>query len=140
MSRFHMHVGVENLQQSVKFYSALFGQGPTVVKDDYAKWELDDPRINFAISTRSQIIGLDHVGIQAEDETELADIRQRLDSAGIQGVAQEQATCCYAKSDKYWVQDPQNIAWETFQTLDTAPVFSTNTNAASCTPSFSSCC
>lgn len=144
MSRFHIHLAVADLQQSVNFYSAVFGSPPSVLKHDYAKWALDDPRLNFAISTRGARTGLDHVGLQAENDEELQTMRQRLEHAGIHGLAQEGTTCCYAQSDKYWVQDPQGIAWETFHTLNSAPVFGEQPEAASqhacCTPKLSGCC
>jgi len=144
MSRFHIHIAVDNLQRSVDFYSAVFGSQPSVVKEDYAKWALDDPNLNFAISTRGRNKGLDHIGLQAEDDAELQAIRQRLEAAGIQGLAQEATTCCYAESDKYWVQDPTGIAWESFHTLASAPVFGEQAEAESqgacCAPKVSSCC
>ncbi|AOV16439.1 glyoxalase [Acidihalobacter aeolianus] len=124
MSRFHLHIAVDDLERNIAFYSAVFGTEPTVKHDDYAKWQLDDPRINFAISSRGAKPGVDHVGLQSESEEELAAIRQRLEAAGIDGTAQENATCCYARSDKYWVQDPQGIPWETFHTLGAIPLFS----------------
>jgi catechol 2,3-dioxygenase-like lactoylglutathione lyase family enzyme len=129
MMRFHMHVTVSDLSQSVRFYSALFGAGPTVQKPDYAKWMLDDPRVNFAISTHGNRAGVDHIGIQAENEAELGALRDRLRHADQAIVAQQEAACCYAKSNKYWVQDPQGIAWETYHTLDTIPVFGEDTQA-----------
>lgn len=145
MSRFHIHIAVEDLRKSVDFYSAMFGAEPTVAKPDYAKWRLEDPRINFAISTRGSKPGLDHVGLQAENETELADLRARLDAAGIQGLEQTATTCCYAKSDKYWAVDPQGIAWETFHTLGEAAMFggavpAEEEGGACCTPDVSKCC
>lgn len=145
MSRFHVHIAVDSLDRNVAFYSAVFGVGPSVLKTDYAKWQLDDPRINFAISTRGRRPGLDHVGIQADSDTELTAIRQRLDDAGIQGLEQSGTTCCYAESDKYWTVDPQGIAWETFHTLGEAPVFGESSeqvgdNGACCTPNLSGCC
>jgi catechol 2,3-dioxygenase-like lactoylglutathione lyase family enzyme len=145
MSRFHVHIAVDDLDRNVAFYSAVFGVEPSVVKTDYAKWQLDDPRINFAISTRGRRPGLDHVGIQADSDPELAAIRQRLDAAGIQGLEQSGTTCCYAESDKYWTMDPQGIAWETFHTLGEAPVFGDSSeqaddNGACCTPNLSGCC
>ena len=124
MSRFHLHVAVADLRQSIRFYSVLFGTGPGVVKDDYAKWLLDDPRINFAISTRAQRPGIDHVGIQTETGEELAALQARLRAAAIPGVAQHGTPCCYARSDKYWTLDSQGIAWEAFHTLDSIPTFS----------------
>lgn len=130
MKRFHMHMAVADLDRNVKFYSTLFGVEPTVRKPDYAKWMLDDPRVNFAISTRGAETGLDHVGIQAENETELADIHSRLARADQQMLAQQETSCCYAKSNKYWVQDPQGIAWEAYHTLGEVPVFGDGALAA----------
>jgi len=123
MKRFHMHMSVADLDRNVKFYSTLFGTEPTVRKPDYAKWMLDDPLVNFAISTRNAKTGLDHVGIQVENEVELADIHSRLARADQDMLVQSGTSCCYAKSNKYWVQDPQGIAWETYQTLEAVPVF-----------------
>ncbi|MFN0040306.1 MAG: ArsI/CadI family heavy metal resistance metalloenzyme [Burkholderiales bacterium] len=123
MKRLHVHVGVHDLQKSIRFYSALFAAQPTVSKPDYAKWMLDDPRVNFAISTRSPKTGLDHLGIQAEDGEELEEIGSRLAQADVAVTEQKGATCCYAKSDKYWTIDPQGIAWESFHSLDSVPVF-----------------
>ncbi|UCC56025.1 MAG: VOC family protein [Gammaproteobacteria bacterium] len=123
MSRFHMHVAVGDLQRSIHFYSALFGAEPTVIKDDYVKWSLEDPRINFAISSRSRKTGLDHVGIQTESGAELAALQTRLEAADIAGAPQADAACCYARSDKYWSVDPEGIAWEAFHTLDSIPTF-----------------
>ena len=123
MKRFHVHVGVHDLKQSVRFYSALFAVEPTVLKDDYAKWQLEDPRINFAISTRPGRTGVDHLGIQAEAGAELEEIGMRLAQADVAVTAQKGASCCYAKSDKYWTLDPQGIAWESFHTLEAAPVY-----------------
>ena len=123
MKRLHVHVAVHDLQQSIRFYSALFAAQPSVLKDDYAKWMLDDPRVNFAISSRSPKTGIDHLGIQAENGAELEDIGSRLAQADVSTTAQKGASCCYAKSDKYWTIDPQGIAWESFHTLDSAPMF-----------------
>lgn len=123
MKRLHVHVAVHDLEQSVRFYSALFAAQPAVKKDDYAKWMLDDPRVNFAISTRSTKAGLDHLGIQAENGDELEDLGARLAQADVSVTAQKGASCCYAKSDKYWTIDPQGIAWESFHTLDSAPMY-----------------
>ena len=123
MKRFHVHVGVHDLQQSIRFYSAMFAAAPTVCKPDYAKWMLDDPRVNFAISTRAEKSGLDHLGIQAEDDTELEEIGSRLVQADVSLLPQKGASCCYAKSDKYWTLDPQGIAWESFHSLDSVPVY-----------------
>ncbi len=123
MKRLHVHVGVHDLQKSIRFYSALFAAQPIVSKPEYAKWMLDDPRVNFAISTRAERAGLDHLGIQAESETELEEIGSRLAQADVSVLPQKGASCCYAKSDKYWTLDPQGIAWESFHTLDSVPVF-----------------
>lgn len=116
MKRLHVHVAVEDLTRSVSFYSTLFGAEPTVRKDDYAKWMLDDPRVNFAISDRARVAGVDHLGIQTENGEELAELAGRLKAAGEVTRDQEATTCCYAKSDKSWVNDPQGIRWETFHT------------------------
>jgi catechol 2,3-dioxygenase-like lactoylglutathione lyase family enzyme len=123
MKRFHVHVGVSNLEKSTQFYSAMFGMQPTVKKDDYAKWMLEDPRVNFAISQRGGKPGINHLGFQADNEAELEEIHARLQSADTAIVAEEGANCCYAKSDKYWVQDPSGLAWESFRSLDTIPFF-----------------
>ena len=123
MKRLHVHVAVHDIKQSVRFYSALFAAQPAVLKDDYAKWMLDDPRVNFAISSRSAKTGLDHLGIQAENGEELEEIGSRLAQADVATTAQKGAACCYAKSDKYWTIDPQGVAWESFHTLDSVPVY-----------------
>lgn len=123
MKRLHIHLAVENLEQNIHFYSTLFGCEPTVEHDDYAKWMLDDPRVNFAISNRSSKHGLDHLGIQAEDDQELQVIKQRLDATQQPVETQEQAACCYMRSDKYWITDPQGIAWESFHSLAGIPTF-----------------
>jgi hypothetical protein len=116
MKRMHVHVAVEDLSQSVSFYSALFDAKPVVVKTDYAKWMLDDPRVNFAISTRGREPGLDHLGIQVENKTELHEVYARLRKAGGTVIEQGETACCYAKSEKSWIDDPAGIAWETFHT------------------------
>jgi len=116
MKRMHVHVAVEDLQKSIGFYSALFDSEPAVVKSDYAKWMLDDPRMNFAISTRGREPGLDHLGIQVENKTELREVYARLAKAGGTVVEQGATACCYAKSEKSWIDDPAGIAWETFHT------------------------
>jgi hypothetical protein len=116
MMRMHVHVAVENLEQAIGFYSALFAAQPAVVKADYAKWMLDDPRVNFAISTRGRTPGLDHLGIQVEDKEELNEVYARLQRSGGAIIEQGQTTCCYAKSEKSWIDDPAGIAWETFLT------------------------
>src|SRR5918992_2298757 len=120
MKRFHVHVGVHDLTKSFRFYSTLFGPQPAVLKKDYAKWQLDDPRVNFAISTRSGKAGVDHLGIQAENGEELDELGSRLAQADVAITQQKGASCCYAKSDKYWTLDPQGIAWESFHTMESA--------------------
>ncbi len=116
MKRMHVHVAVADLQQSIGFYPALFAAEPAVIKTDYAKWMLDDPRVNFAISTRGRQPGLDHLGIQVEDQNELKEIYARLHEAGSNVIEQGQSSCCYAKSEKSWIDDPAGISWETFLT------------------------
>ena len=116
MKRMHVHVAVDDLKQSIDFYSALFAARPSVTKADYAKWILDDPRVNFAISTRGLQVGLDHLGIQVEDKDELNEVYARLHKAGGNVVEQGQTTCCYTKSEKSWIDDPSGISWETFLT------------------------
>lgn len=149
MKRFHVHVSVKNLQEGLRFYSAMFGQQPTVIKDDYAKWMLDDPRVNFAISNRSAKTGVDHLGIQVENEEELTGVEADLHRASDAVLAQPETACCYAQSNKYWVQDPAGIAWEAFHTLGSVPVFGvdqsssdTSAKAACCAPVLgkASCC
>jgi catechol 2,3-dioxygenase-like lactoylglutathione lyase family enzyme len=116
MKRLHVHVAVSDIPQSIGFYSALFAAKPAVVKSDYAKWMLDDPRVNFAISTRGRQPGLDHLGIQVEDAGELNEVYGRLREAGGNIIEQGETACCYAKSEKSWIDDPAGIAWETFLT------------------------
>jgi catechol 2,3-dioxygenase-like lactoylglutathione lyase family enzyme len=116
MKRLHVHVAVHDIPQSIGFYSALFAAEPSVVKEDYAKWMLDDPRVHFAISTRGRQPGLDHLGIQVEDAGELQEVYGRLRTAGAEVVEQGQTACCYAKSEKSWIEDPAGISWETFLT------------------------
>jgi hypothetical protein len=116
MKRLHVHVSVADISQSVGFYSALFAAQPVVVKPDYAKWMLDDPHVNFAISTRGREPGLDHLGIQVESTGELHEVYARLREAGGTVIEQGQTTCCYAKSEKSWIDDPSGISWETFHT------------------------
>ena len=123
MKTMHVHVAVSDLDASVGFYSRLFGAQPSVLKPDYAKWMLEDPRVNFAVSSRGLPPGIDHLGIQVESDGELAELHRRLEAAGQAIESQENTTCCYARSDKHWVADPQGIAWETFHTLDGAPTY-----------------
>lgn len=147
MSRLHVHIAVQDLDHNIRFYSAMFGTPPSVVREDYAKWDLEEPAVNFAISTRGKTTGLDHVGIQAESDEELHALQARLEAAGVSGATQTDTACCYARSDKYWSLDPQGIAWEAFHTLDTIPTFNTSEESAAsqgcCVPeitSRSSCC
>lgn len=123
MKRMHVHVSVIDLEASIRFYSELFAAEPTVREVDYAKWMLDDPRVNFAISQRGAAAGIDHLGIQAEDSVKLEEVHARLQRANRPVLEEGGTTCCYAKSDKYWVTDPQGVAWETFHTLGSAPVY-----------------
>lgn len=123
MKRLHVHLTVQNLADSVRFYQGLFAAEPTVLKDDYAKWMLDDPRVNFAISTRHAAVGLDHLGIQVESDAELAEIEQRAVDAGLAAVPEAGANCCYAQSDKHWITDPQGIVWEAFHTTGEIPTY-----------------
>ncbi|TXF10416.1 ArsI/CadI family heavy metal resistance metalloenzyme [Pelomicrobium methylotrophicum] len=123
MKRFHVHVSVSNLEESIRFYSALFGAQPALVKPDYAKWMLEDPRINFAISSRGAPPGVDHLGIQVGSDEELAQVRSQLEQAQLPVLDEPGAACCYALSDKHWVTDPQGIAWEAYRSLGTIPTF-----------------
>jgi catechol 2,3-dioxygenase-like lactoylglutathione lyase family enzyme len=127
MKRFHVHIAVDNLQDNIRFYSALFGTDPAISKTDYAKWMLDDPYINFAISARGAKPGLDHVGIQVDSEEALNEMNQRLAQADLPAAEQKNAQCCYAASNKYWTVDPQGIAWEAFHSLTSIPVFGQDT-------------
>jgi hypothetical protein len=130
MKRLHVHVSVENLDQSIRFYSGLFAATPSVVKPDYAKWMLEDPRVNFAISTRGHAVGVNHLGIQVEDREELTEVYGRLKTVDQPVLAEGKATCCYHESEKSWVMDPQGIAWETFLTFGEATVYGTDTLTA----------
>ena len=137
MKRFHVHVHVEDLPRNIDFYSKMFGAQPARVESDYAKWMLDDPAVNFAISTRGQgHTGLDHLGIQVDNEADLVALKSRAEAADLSLVDEGATTCCYARSDKHWVIDPQGLAWEHFQTLGNIPVFRevAPNVAASCAP------
>ena len=123
MKWMHIHVGVEDIQASVRFYSTLFAAEPTVVKPDYAKWMLEDPRVNFAISTHGQVKGLDHLGIQVENPDELHEVYGRLQDADRPVLEEGETTCCYAKSEKSWIADPQGLSWETFLTSGESTVY-----------------
>ena len=149
MKRFHVHVAVDDLAANIRFYSTVFGQAPSVVQTDYAKWMLDDPRVNFAISARGAAPGLDHLGLQVDSDAELDVLRAQVTAADIAAVEQSGAACCYAESDKYWTTDPQGIAWETFHTLASIPTFGdagrpeANGETAACcapAPAAESCC
>jgi catechol 2,3-dioxygenase-like lactoylglutathione lyase family enzyme len=135
MKRFHVHVHVEDLAKSIAFYSQLFGAQPIKAESDYAKWMLEDPRVNFAISARGGEIGVDHLGLQAEDAAELAQLKARAEAADMALLDEGTTTCCYAKSEKHWVTDPQGIAWEHFHTLADVPTYS-----EACRPAQSGCC
>jgi len=143
MKRFHAHVRVDDLENSVRFYSTLFGAEPTVLKSDHAKWMLDDPRVNFAISAGSNSIGLDHLGFQVESDDDLATIASRLSAAGESVIKQENAACCYARGNKGWVSDPSGISWETFHTFGESTVYGNDLAprpAADRSESAESCC
>jgi catechol 2,3-dioxygenase-like lactoylglutathione lyase family enzyme len=137
MKRLHVHILVDSLADSVRFYSGMFGAEPTVMKSDYAKWMLEDPRVNFAISRRGAEVRLNHLGIQVESASELGEMQSRLVALQSDVVQEQDAACCYAKSDKYWVTDPSGIAWETFHTLDSIPIFGEPNKTA---PAQEACC
>jgi catechol 2,3-dioxygenase-like lactoylglutathione lyase family enzyme len=140
MKRLHVNMAVNDLDTSIGFYTALFDSEPTVQKEDYAKWMLDDPRVNFAITTRGQRKGIDHLGIQVENEAELGEVYSRLQSAGAPVIEEGETTCCYANSEKSWIFDPEGIAWETFLTRGESPVYGSDfieaatQDSACCTP------
>jgi hypothetical protein len=124
MKRFHVHANVDDLPASIAFYSKMFAAEPTRREADYAKWMLEDPRINFAISTRGRAPGVDHLGLQTDSDEELAELKARVDAAAMPVLDEGATSCCYARSEKHWVMDPQGIAWEHFHTLADIPVFS----------------
>ena len=147
MKRFHIHVSVPSIPDSIRFYSQLFGAAPCVEKPDYAKWMLEDPRVNFAISAQRQPVGVNHLGFQVDTEEELRGLQTQLQAADARMIQEDQQPCCYARSDKYWVTDPTGIAWETFHTLGAIPVYGEDTavfdHGASTVPvpaSKSQCC
>ena len=148
MKRFHVHAHVDDLATSIAFYTRLFGVEPTRVEADYAKWMIEDPRLNFAISTRGAGTGIDHLGIQADTEQELAELKQRAGAADAALLDEGATTCCYARSEKHWVTDPQGIAWEHYRTLGEIPVFreaAQEASAAACctpaaAPAAAACC
>lgn len=131
MKRLHVHVAVESLVDSIKFYSNLFDSQPTVEKEDYAKWMLDDPRVNFAISTRGRVPGLDHLGIQAENRDELNEIAECLKRADRPVLEEGVTTCCYAQGEKSWITDPQGIAWEAFLTVGQSTTYGKDNEVSS---------
>jgi catechol 2,3-dioxygenase-like lactoylglutathione lyase family enzyme len=142
MKRFHVHVSVPDLAQSIRFYSTLFGTEPAVTKDDYAKWMLDDPRLNFAISQRGSTVGINHLGLQTDSDKELEGLHAQLQQADVAAHAEKEVSCCYARSNKYWVTDPTGIAWETFHSLGSVPTCNGETQqevASSETPT-AACC
>lgn len=138
MKRLHVHVAVQNLESSIRFYSQLFAASPTVKKPDYAKWMLDDPRVNFAISARGTAAGIEHLGIQVENKDELSEVYERLRHADAPVLEEGATTCCYAKSEKSWIEDPQGVKWETFLTSGESTVYGNEAQASSasacCTP------
>lgn len=123
MKRFHVHLAVADLEANIRFYSTVFGARPTVQKPDYAKWMLEDPRMNFAISQRGAKPGVDHIGFEVDTDDELTALRRRVGQAEIAALDQHGTTCCYARSDKYWITDPQGVAWETYRTLGEAEIY-----------------
>ncbi|MDB5750408.1 MAG: glyoxalase/bleomycin resistance/dioxygenase family protein [Ramlibacter sp.] len=137
MKRFHVHMHVDDLARNIAFYSAMFGQQPARAEGDYAKWMLQDPPVNFAISTRGAATGIDHLGIQVETREELEAMKSNATQADMTLLDDGETSCCYARSDKYWITDPQGIAWEQFQTLDSIPVFSEAPKAGA---SATACC
>ena len=123
MKRFHVHVAVPDLNSGVRFYASLFGVPPSVLKADYAKWMLEDPRINFAISQRSGRSGVNHLGLQTDSDAELDDLNAQLQRASLTTLAEKDVSCCYARSNKYWITDPAGVAWETFHSLGSVPTY-----------------
>ena len=142
MKRFHVHVAVDNLESSIRFYSALFGQAPAVQKPDYAKWMVEDPRINFAISQHPGSGGVNHLGLQVDSDEELESLRQQAEQADLVAAAEKNISCCYARGNKYWYTDPQGIAWETYHTLEQVEFFGKADSAANreMTAQESGCC
>jgi len=138
MKRFHVHVSVPDLDASIRFYSTLFGAEPAVVKSDYAKWMLEDPRVNFAVSRRGGKTGVNHLGLQTDSDAELEAINVQLQQADLATQAEKAVACCYARSNKYWVTDPTGIAWETFHTLGSVPTFNEGETEGSAMPQ--ACC
>jgi hypothetical protein len=147
MKRLHIHISVDDIKANIPFYSALFEAAPSVIEADYAKWMLEEPKVNFAISSRGGKTGLDHLGIQVESDAELHEIHQRLSKAALPVIEQKGTACCYAESDKYWIKDPQGIPWEAFHSLKSVPIFGETPSpvdapeaSSCCTPSFKGKC
>ena len=139
MKKFHIHIAVNELSESINFYSTIFNTSPSIEREDYAKWDLTEPAVNFAISKRGHTSGINHLGIQVDSEEELAAIARQLDNAKIDSSEQKDSSCCYAHSNKHWALDPQGIAWESFHTLGEIPIFGEETKADSEIES-SACC
>ncbi len=135
MKRFHVHVAVPDLKQGIRFYSTMFGAEPAVVKVDYAKWMLEDPRVNFAISQRGGAAGINHLGFQVDEDAELQELHARLQAADAGVTEEKDVACCYARSDKYWVKDPAGVPWESFRSLGTVPYYRADEKEAG-----STCC
>jgi len=140
MKRIHINLTVKDLEASTRFYSTLFAAEPSVRKPDYAKWMLEDPRVNFAISTHGSQHGIAHLGIQAEDEVELAEVWERLQGAAAATFDEGETTCCYARSTKRWTEDPQGVAWETFLTIGESPVYASVNGAPGVAANHPGCC
>jgi len=140
MKRLHVHVSVDDLAQSIRFYNTLFAAQPSVTKPDYAKWMLEDPRVNFAISTRSGETGLDHLGIQVETADELQDVYGRLKQADRPVLEEGATTCCYAQSEKAWITDPQGLSWETFLTSGESTVYGDSVDLGPIRTKAGDCC
>ncbi len=147
MKRIHLHVSVPEIEPAIAFYSTMLGAEPNVIKSDYAKWMLDDPRVNLAISSRARATGVDHVGIQVDSQDELGELAARLKAAGETTFDQEATTCCYAQSDKSWVTDPAGVRWETFYTHGDATSYgedvipdNTGATASACCAPKQACC
>lgn len=140
MKRFHVHMHVNDLEKSIGFYSKMFSAEPTRVEADYAKWMLENPRINFAISTRGEKPGVDHLGFQTDDSSELAAMKASAEAADLSLSEEGETTCCYARSEKHWITDPQGMAWEHYHTLGDIPVFNEKPAASAPGASESACC
>lgn len=140
MKRFHVHVVVPKLDESVRFYSSMFGAEPSVLKDDYAKWMLEDPRMNFAISARGGETGVNHLGFQVDTDEELAALREQVVAGSVAVKDQPGAQCCYASSNKYWTQDPAGVPWETYHTLGGIPMFGADSRESVAPKAGGACC